>query len=201
MRVGYHGGTLGRMDILGFEVEPRTEGGTSAHDRWYAERFGMVPALGVLVADLDAAVAELRAQGTEVGEVQERSEDEGGGRWAVAVGPAGQPVDVIQAATAADHEGRITAFIDTAAPLDGPPTEELAAAVAEVVAGAWDRIEALLDGVAHNKVLATHLLVGQQARALDPMDPDSPAYWQRSAAGTLLSGFVGRGARAGRTES
>lgn len=179
------------MDIQGFEVEPRTEGGTSEFDRWYAERFGMVPALGVLVADLDAAVSGLRALGTEVGEIEERSE--GDGRWVVAVGPAGQPVEVIQAATVADHEHRITAFIDTAAPLDGPPTEELAAAVADVVADAWDRIEARLAGVAHNKVLAVMLLLSQRSRA-DDVAPDSPVYWQRSAASTLASGFVSRGA-------
>lgn len=185
------------MEILGFEIEPRAEGGTSEFDRWYAERFGLVPALGVLVADLEAAVTALRAAGTEVGPAQARDEGEGGGRWAVAVGPAGQPVDVVQAATVAEHDRRITGFIDGAESLTGPPTEELAAAVLAAVVDAWQRVERLLDGVAHNKVLATNLLLSQQARGDDPMATDTPAFWQRSAAATLLSGFVGRSAGGG----
>jgi hypothetical protein len=191
MRVGYHFGTLGRMDIEGFDVETRVESGGSEFDRWYGERFGVVPSLAVRVADLDAAVLELVARGTEVGAVHQRDEDEGGGRWAVAVGPAGQPVEVVEPAPPEEGERRISGFIEGAEPLAGPPTEELLAAVLAVVGDAWSRIDVLLEGVAHNKVLATMLLAGEHARDPD-VRPDAPAYWQRSAASTLLSGFVGR---------
>jgi hypothetical protein len=108
-------------------------------------------------------------------------------------GPAGATVDVVQPVPPGFYEDRIGGFIDSAADLDGPPTDQLADAVLDVVANAWSAIEGLLEGVAHNKVLATMLLMGQRSRADEPID--SPLYWQQSAASTLLSGFVGRGAR------
>ena len=110
------------------------------------------------------------------------------------IGPAGAVVDVVQPAPAGAYEERIGGFIASAADLDGPPTDELGAAVLAVVADAWQAIDRLLDGVAHNKVLATMLLVSQRSRETGAAD--SPAYWQQSAASTLLSGFVGRGAKA-----
>ena len=53
-------------------------------------------------------------------------------------------------------------------------------------------LEKIMDGKPHNKVLATDLLLGQRARALQQHDPER---WQLYAATTLLSGIVVRGAR------
>ena len=186
------------MDLLGFEVEAQTP---SADDlatdagRWFADVFGVIPRLATYVEDLDAAVAELTAKGlatepTATGD-HDHDDDVAPARAVRLVGPAGLTVDVVQPTPASHHERQITEFIATAADLAGPPTDEVAAAVEAIVAEAWQAIEARLDGVAHNKVLATHLLLGQRSRS---DQPDSPAYWQRSAASTLLSWFVGRGA-------
>jgi hypothetical protein len=182
------------MELRWFDLETRSpdEAGADEQDAvagWYAEHFGAVPSIGAVVSDLDGAVAELRAAGTTVTDPVVGDE----GRSAVATGPAGMRVELVQATTTEEQERPIAAFIATAAPLAGPPTEELLDGVLGVVADAWSRIDALLDGVAHNKVLATMLLAGQRARSPE-VRPDSPAFWQRSAASTLLSGFVGRGA-------
>jgi hypothetical protein len=181
------------MDLLGFEVEAQTP--TEADRaldarRWLADAFGVVPRLSALVGDLDAAVVELAAKGITAVPV---AVDDGDGEEHLArgvrlTGPAGIEVDVIQPAPAGHHEARITEFIDSAAGLDGPPTDELAEAVLAIITNAWHAVEARLQGVAPNKVLATHLLLSQQSRH-EP--PTSPTYWQRSAASTLLSGFVG----------
>ena len=186
------------MDLLGFEVEAQTpDGADLEHDagRWFADAFGVVPRITTYVDDLAAAVTELAAKGiaTEPLALPDAVDDEDAGlaRAVRLVGPAGFTVDVVQPEPAGHSEGRITEFIDAAADLAGPPTAELADAVLAIVADANRAIEARLEGVAHNKVLATHLLLSQQSRA---DAPDSPTYWQRSAASTLLSWFVGRGA-------
>jgi hypothetical protein len=44
-------------------------------------------------------------------------------------------------------------------------------------------------GKAHNKVLATQLLLGQRARGLQPHDPEQ---WRLHVATSLLSGIVVR---------
>jgi hypothetical protein len=44
-----------------------------------------------------------------------------------------------------------------------------------------------MEGKPHNKVLATQLLLGQRARALQPDDPEQ---WRLYAATSLLSGMV-----------
>ena len=178
------------MDVLGFEVEAQTP---AADDlaleagRWFADLFGVVPRLTAYVTDLDAVVAGLAAQGAEA-----RPLDGGDDavRAARVTGPGGIAIDVVQPAPSGDHERAITEFIDSAAGLAGPPTDALADDVSRIVAAAWEAIDARLEGVAHNKVLATQLLLGQRART---DTPDSSAFWQRSAASTLLSGFVGRG--------
>ena len=181
------------MDLFGFEVEAQT---ATAEDlatdagRWYVDLFGVVPRLATYVEDLEAATTELAAKGIEIAPVEPDDEEELARRVRVS-GPAGLTVDVIQPTPAGHHESRITEFIDSAADLDGPPTDEVADAVEAIVADAWRAIEARLDGIAHNKVLATQLLVGQRSRSAAPDDPD---YWRRSAASTLLSWFVGRGA-------
>jgi hypothetical protein len=188
------------VKILGFDVEPQT---ASAEDlatdlgRWYVDRFGVVPRLTVTVEDLDAAVAELVAAGVATTpidvEVPEGEDEDVEPRGVRIVGPGGAIVDVVQPVPVGYYEDRIGGFIATATDLDGPPTQELPDRAVAIVAEAWDAIDRLLVGVAHNKVLATMLLVGQQQRAGDAID--SPGHWQRSAASSLLSGFVGRGAR------
>lgn len=91
-----------------------------------------------------------------------------------------------------EAERRITRFVTTAGELPGPPVEELADQVAALMRATLRDLEKIMDGEPHNKVLATDLLLGQRARALQQHDPER---WQLYAATTLLSGVVVRGAR------
>jgi hypothetical protein len=93
---------------------------------------------------------------------------------------------------AEEAERRITQFITSAEELPGPPVEELAEQVAALVRAALRDLEKLMEGKPHNKVLATQLLLGQRARGLQQLDPEQ---WPHSAATTLLSGIVIRGAQ------
>jgi hypothetical protein len=88
-----------------------------------------------------------------------------------------------------EAERRITQFVTSADNLPGPPVEELAEQVATLVRSAWSELEGIMDGKPHNKVLATQLLLGQRARALQTDDPEQ---WRLYAATTLLSGMVVR---------
>jgi L-serine deaminase len=89
-----------------------------------------------------------------------------------------------------EAERRITQFVTSADELPGPPVEELAEQVSESMRSAWSELEGIMDGKPHNKVLATQLLLGQRARALQTDDPEQ---WRLYAATTLLSGMVVRG--------
>jgi hypothetical protein len=91
-----------------------------------------------------------------------------------------------------EAEQRITQFVTTADELPGPPVEELAERVTALMRAALRDLETIMDGVAHNKVLATQLLLGQRARGRQPHDPKQ---WHLYAASTLLSGIVVRGAK------
>jgi hypothetical protein len=91
----------------------------------------------------------------------------------------------------AEAERQIDEFIAAAGALPGPDVSDLADRVATLVGAAGAEIEAVLAGVAHNKVLATQLLLSQRARSLGPDDPEQ---WRHFAASTLLSGMVNRGA-------
>jgi hypothetical protein len=86
-----------------------------------------------------------------------------------------------------EAERRITQFVTSADELPGPPVEELAEQVTELMRAAWSDLEGIMDGKPHNKELATQLLLGQRARALQPDDPEQ---WRLFAASTLLSGMV-----------
>ena len=175
------------MEIHGFEVEARAVAEPATpFGAWCAEAFGGVePVVSVLVPSMDEALAAL-ASAREVGAEH--------GRVAVVDGvPGGVTVELVEPAPPGAHERSIDDFVAGASGLDGPPTEQLADAVLDVVAEAWARIADAFEGVAHDKVLAVMLLLGQRARAGD-VAPDSPTYWQRSAASTLASGFVTRGA-------
>ena len=92
---------------------------------------------------------------------------------------------------AAEAEWRIARFVTSADELPGPSVEELAERVAALMRAALGEVESLLEGEAHNKVLATQLLLGQRARALGMDDPEQ---WPLHAASTLLSRLVVRGA-------
>jgi hypothetical protein len=92
---------------------------------------------------------------------------------------------------AEEAERRITQFIESAEELPGPPVEELAERVTALLRAAFYDLETIMDGMAHNKVLATQLLLGQQARGRQPHDPEQ---WHLYAATTLLSEIVVRGA-------
>src|ERR671917_2889265 len=68
-----------------------------------------------------------------------------------------------------EAERRITRFVTSADELPGTPVEELADRAAALMRVALRDLEALMEGEAHNKVLATQLLLGQRAsRAEDP---------------------------------
>jgi hypothetical protein len=90
-----------------------------------------------------------------------------------------------------EAERRITQFVISADELPGPPVEELAERVTALMRAASRDLEKLMDGMPHNKVLATQLLLGQRARGRQPHDPKQ---WHLYAASTLLSGIVVRGA-------
>ncbi len=91
---------------------------------------------------------------------------------------------------AEEAERRIARFVASADGLPGPSVEELADRVAALMRAAVRDIETLMDGKAHNKVLATQLLLGQRARGLRT---DDPGQWPLHAATTLLSVLVVRG--------
>jgi hypothetical protein len=90
-----------------------------------------------------------------------------------------------------EAERRITQFAISGDELPGAPVEELAERVTALMRAASRDLETIMDGMAHNKVLATQLLLGQRARGRQPHDPQQ---WHRYAASTLLSGIVARGA-------
>jgi hypothetical protein len=85
-----------------------------------------------------------------------------------------------------EAEHRITEFVTNADNLPGPPVAELAEDVAKLMRAAWRDVEAIMNGNPHNKVLAVELFLGQQARGLQP---DNPEQWRLHAAVSLLSGI------------
>src|SRR5215208_799296 len=91
-----------------------------------------------------------------------------------------------------EAERRITQFVRSADELSGPPVEELAEQVSALMRAALRDLEKLMEGKPHNKVLATQLLLGQRARALQHLDPEQR---HLHAATTLLGGIVVRGAQ------
>ena len=91
-----------------------------------------------------------------------------------------------------EAEQRITQFITSAEQFPGPPAEELAEQVDALMRAALRDLETIMEGMAHNKVVATQLLLGQRARELQHYDPEQ---WHLRAASTLLSEIVVRGAK------
>ena len=145
---------------------------------------GTVVSLRVL--DLDAAVEELRTAGTTVGEPV----DDGTVRQVELRDPAGNLLRLVEPAPtdqAERIERQLTEFIEGTADLAGAPVDDLADAVEAVVARAQEEVRGRMTGAAHNKVLATHLLLSQRARQVEP---GSPAQWRLSAASTLLSDLI-----------
>ena len=142
--------------------------------------------LSLMVADVDAAVEELRAAGRDVSDPVVLP-------WGRAVelrDPAGIPLRLVEVAPtdrAERVEAQLSEFIAGQADLTGDPTEQLAARVAAVVEEAQQRIRDVMAGVAHNKVLATQLLVSQQARQVEQ---GSSEQWRLFAASTLLSDLI-----------
>jgi hypothetical protein len=86
-----------------------------------------------------------------------------------------------------EAERRIAEFITSAEELPGPPVEELADSVAELMLATWSDVERIMSGKPHNKLLAAQLLLGQRARGLQPENPEQ---WRLHAATSLLSGMV-----------
>jgi hypothetical protein len=86
-----------------------------------------------------------------------------------------------------EAERQIDGFIAAADDLPGPAVAELAGRVADELRATSAQLDGVLAGVAHNKVLATQLLLSQRARQLTPDDPDQ---WLLFAASTLLSGRI-----------
>jgi hypothetical protein len=91
-----------------------------------------------------------------------------------------------------EAERRISQFVTSAEDLPGPPVAEISEQVSALMRAASRDLEAIMDGKPHNKVLATQLLLGQRARVMQPEDPER---WRLSAATTLLSEIVVRGAK------
>ncbi len=58
--------------------------------------------------------------------------------------------------------------------------------VTKLMRAAWRDVEAIMDAIPNNKVLAVELFLGQQARGLQP---DNPEQWRLHAAVSLLSGI------------
>jgi uncharacterized small protein (DUF1192 family) len=86
-----------------------------------------------------------------------------------------------------EAERRITEFVTASDELSGPTVAELAGRVARLMRTTSDGIGEIMEGVPHNKLLATQLLLGQHARS---MQSDDPEQWRLYAATTLLSGMV-----------
>jgi hypothetical protein len=103
-----------------------------------------------------------------------------------------EPFDEEEELDPEEAERRITQFVISADELPGPPVEELAEGVTALMRAASRDLETIMDGMAHNKILATQLLLGQRARGRQPHDPKQ---WHLYAASTLLSGIVVRGAK------
>ena len=96
------------------------------------------------------------------------------------------PNDEDEALDPEEAERRITEFVTNADDLPGPPVTELAEDVAKLMRAAWRDVETIVNGNPHNKVLAVELFLGQQARGLQP---DNPEQWRLHAAVSLLSGI------------
>jgi hypothetical protein len=101
-----------------------------------------------------------------------------------------EPFDDEEELDAEEAEQRITQFVTSADELSGPPVEELAEQVADLMQVAFTDLEKIMEGKPHNKVLATQLLLGQRARGFRPDDPEQ---WRLYAASTLLNDMVVRG--------
>jgi hypothetical protein len=97
-----------------------------------------------------------------------------------------EPPDDDEECDPEEAERRITAFVTSADDLPGPPVAELAEDVAKLMRAAWRDVETIMNGKPHNKVLAVELFLGQQARGLQP---DNPEQWRLHAAVSLLSGI------------
>src|SRR5215208_7371868 len=83
-----------------------------------------------------------------------------------------EPFDEEEELDPEEAERRITQFVRSADELSGPPVEELAEQVSALMRIALRDLEKLMEGKPHNKVLATQLLLGQRARALQHLDPE-----------------------------
>jgi L-amino acid N-acyltransferase YncA len=170
---------IGRAPDLGIKTMTAGAFSSNEHSLRLFERFGFERwAHFPRVAELDGAerdlvVLGLRLEGKNPGREGESYEETLGE----------EELDPEEA------ERRITRFVASADDLPGPPVAELAEQVAALMRAAWTDLEAIMDSKAHNKVLATQLLLGQRARGLRPEDLEQ---WRHYAAATLLSGMVVR---------
>jgi hypothetical protein len=136
-------------------------------ERYVVDESGERVAVLLEIEDYERMVAQLHA--APAAEDEPPSEDEG------------ELLDPEEA------ERRITEFITSAEELPGPPVEELADSVAELMRATWSDVETIMSGKPHNKLLATQLFLGQRARGLQPENPEQ---WRLHAATSLLSGMV-----------
>jgi hypothetical protein len=143
-------------------------------ERYVVDESGERVAVLLEIEDYERMVAQLHA--APAAEDEPPSEDEG------------ELLDPEEA------ERRITEFITSAEELPGPPVEELADSVAELMLATWSDVETIMRGKPHNKLLAAQLLLGQRARGLQPENPEQ---WRLHAATSLLSGMVIRNVEKG----
>jgi len=160
---------------------------------WWRDELGLVvvegsPAEGRIVLEApDERQVVLTATAAEPVAVSWWSPELDAGTNTTVTDPAGHAIAVWGpplGETAEDIEGRLTEFITAAEPLEGPPVDELADRVAAIVAAAAAEIGTAVEGVAHNKVLATQLLLSQRSRHVET---GSASQWHLSAASTLLA--------------
>jgi hypothetical protein len=74
-----------------------------------------------------------------------------------------------------EAERRIMAFVTNADDLPGAPVADLAEEVAKLMRAAWRDVEAIMAAIPNNKLLAVELFLGQQARGLQPGNPETVA--------------------------
>jgi L-amino acid N-acyltransferase YncA len=175
---------IGRAPDLGIKTMTAgafagNEASLKLFERFGFERWAHFPR----VAELDGADRDLVVLGLRL---EENIPGREGGPHAETMGD--EPVDE-EVLDPEEAERRITQFVTSADELPGPPVAQLAEQVAALMRAAWTDLEAVMDRKAHNKVLATQLLLSQRARGWQSNDPEQ---WRLYAAATLLSGMVVR---------
>jgi hypothetical protein len=95
----------------------------------------------------------------------------------------------------AQAEREILAFIESAEDLQGPRVADLVSSAVDALHTASEKIRHDTEDLSTNKLIATMLATGSEARRLGA---DDPRHWELLAASILLSGLIGPRAAADR---